>query len=55
MRAESPIDIPSQDGPTEVPVIVEDLLCQIELLNAGGADSAVVADIWTQVKFPQAR
>ena len=55
MKAESPIDIPNQDGPPDVPVIVDDLRCQIELLNAGGADSAVVADIWTQVKFPQAR
>lgn len=39
----------------DVPLIVEDLLCQIEVLRAVGGDPAAVADLWAQVDLLQGR
>ncbi|WP_156887377.1 hypothetical protein [Propionicicella superfundia] len=33
----------------DVPLIVEDLLCQIEVLRAVSGDPAAIADLWAQV------
>jgi hypothetical protein len=42
-------------GLADVPLIVEDLLCQVEELRAVGGDSAVVADLLVQVDLLQGR
>jgi hypothetical protein len=42
-------------GLVDVPLIVEDLLCQIEELRATGGDPAVVADLLAQVDLLQGR
>jgi hypothetical protein len=39
----------------DVPLIVEDLLCQVEELRAVGGESAVVADLLAQVDLLQGR
>lgn len=43
------------DGLADVPLMVEDLLCQIEVLRAVGGDPATVADLWAQVDLLRAR
>jgi len=40
---------------TDVPLIVEDLLCQIEDLRAAGGDEDVIADLLAQVDLVQGR
>ncbi len=42
-------------GLADVPLIVEDLLCQVEGLRAVGVDPAVVADLLAQVDLLQGR
>ena len=42
-------------GLPDVPLIVEDLLCQVEELRAVGGDPAVVADLLAQVDLLQGR
>jgi hypothetical protein len=42
-------------GVADVPLIVEDLLCQVEELRAVGGDPAVVADLLAQVDLLQGR
>ena len=42
-------------GLADVPLIVEDLLCQVEELRAVGGDPAVVADLMAQVDLLQGR
>ena len=42
-------------GLADVPLIVEDLLCQVEELRAVGCDPAVVADLMAQVDLLQGR
>ncbi len=42
-------------GFADVPLIVEDLLCQVEELSAVGGDPAVVADLLAQVDLLQGR
>ena len=44
-----------RDGLADVPLIVEDLLCQIEILRSTGGDPAAVADLFAQVELLQAR
>jgi len=39
----------------DVPLIVEDLLCQIEVLRAVGGDPTTIAGLWTQVDLLQGR
>lgn len=43
------------DGVLDVPLIVEDLLCQIEDLRATDGDPAVIAELWAQVDLLQGR
>ena len=43
-----------RDGVADVPLIVEDLLCQIEGRAADG-DPAVIAQLWVQVDLLQGR
>lgn len=43
------------DGVTDVPLILEDLLCQIEVLRLVGGDPAIIADLWAEVDLLQAR
>jgi hypothetical protein len=42
-------------GLADVPLIVEDLLCQLEELRAVGGDPAAVADLMAQVDLLQGR
>lgn len=42
-------------GAADVPLIVEDLLRQIEVLLATHGDPATIADLWAQVDLLQAR
>ena len=42
-------------GVADVPLIVEDLLCQIEALFATNGDRAAIADLWAQVDLLQAQ
>jgi hypothetical protein len=42
-------------GLADVPLIVEDLLCQVEELRAFGGDPAAVADLLAQVDLLQGR
>ena len=42
-------------GLPDVPLIVEDLLCQVEDLRASGGDRAVIDDLWAQVDLVQGR
>ena len=44
-----------RDGVPDVPLIVEDLLCQIEDLRAMDGDPAVIAELWAQVALLQGR
>lgn len=44
-----------RDGVPDVPLIVEDLLCQIEDLRATDGDAAVIAELWAQVDLLQGR
>ena len=46
-------DVPGRVA--DVPLIVEDLLCQIEVLRATNGDTATIADLWAQVDLLQAR
>ena len=43
------------DGVPDLPLIVEDLLCQIEDLRAMDGDPAVIAELWAQVALLQGR
>ena len=43
------------DGVPDVPLILEDLLCQIEILCATDGDPAAIADLWAQVHLLQDR
>lgn len=45
----------ARDGITDVPLILEDLLCEIEDLRARGGDPAVIADLWAQVDLLRGR
>lgn len=40
---------------TDVPLILEDLLCQIEELRATDGDAEVIADLLAQVELLQGR
>lgn len=40
---------------TDVPLIVEDLLCQVEDLRAVGGDPALIEDLLAQVQLLQGR
>lgn len=42
-------------GLADVPLIVEDLLCQVEELRASGGDPAVIVDLLAQVELLQGR
>lgn len=43
-------------GITDVPLIVEDLLCRIEVLRATNiGDPAAIADLWAQVDLLRGR
>jgi hypothetical protein len=42
-------------GVADVPLMVEDLLCQVEELRAVGGDPAVVTDLLAQVDLLQGR
>lgn len=42
-------------GAADVPLIVEDLLCQIEVLRASDGDPAAITDLWAQVDLLQGR
>ena len=44
-----------RDGVPDVPLIVEDLLCQIEDLRAADGDPAALAELWAQVDHLQGR
>ena len=44
-----------QNHLTDVPLILEDLLCQIEDLRAAGGDEAVIADLLAQVELLEGR
>lgn len=44
-----------RDVVTDVPLIVEDLLCQIEDLRAMDGNPAVIAALWAQVELLQGR
>lgn len=49
-------DVENRGGPlTDVPLILEDLLCQIEELRATGGDVDVIADLLAQVELLQGR
>lgn len=53
-----PVPIGLDDGRrglADVPLIVEGLLCQVEVLRAVGADPAMVADLLAQVDLLQGR
>lgn len=43
------------EGVADVPLIVEDLLCQIEVLRATNADPAAIADLWAQIDLLRGR
>ena len=47
--------IPSEPVVTDIPLVVEDLLCQAEDLLSGGSDLAVVDDLLVQVAELQSR
>lgn len=42
-------------GLSDVPLIVEDLLCRIKDLKATDGDPAAVADLWAQVDLLKGR
>ena len=42
-------------GLPDVPLIVEDLVCQVEDLRASGGDPAVIDDLLAQVDLVQGR
>lgn len=42
-------------GLADVPLILEDLLCQVEDLRASGGEPAVIADLLAQVDLLQGR
>lgn len=44
-----------RDGVPDVPLIVEDLLGQIEDLRASDGDPAAIAELWAQVDLLQGR
>ena len=44
-----------QRGAADVPLIVEDLLCQIEELRATDGDEDVISDLVAQVELVQGR
>lgn len=44
-----------RDGVPDVPLIVEDLLCQIEDLRTTGGDAAVIAELSAQIDLLQGR
>lgn len=44
-----------RDGVADVPLIVEDLVCQVEQLRAEGGDPAVIADLLAQLDLLQGR
>ena len=49
-------DFDDARGPlTDVPLILEDLLCQIEELRATDGDEDVIADLLAQVELLQGR
>ena len=49
-------DVEDVRGPlTDVPLILEDLLCQIEELRATDGDVDVIADLLAQVELLQGR
>lgn len=43
------------NGVADVPLILEALLCQIEVLLATKGNPATIADLWAQVDLLQAR
>ena len=45
----------ARDNIPDVPIIIEDLLAQIEFQAATEGDPAVIADLWAQVRLLQAR
>lgn len=55
MRAPSTRFEDERYGLADVPLIVEDLLCQVEELRAIGGKPAVVADLLAQVDLLQGR
>ena len=49
-------DVEDRGGPlTDVPLILEDLLCQVEELRATKGDVDVIADLLAQVELLQGR
>lgn len=44
-----------RNGLADLPLIVEDLLCLIEVHHATSGDPAVIADLWAQVHLLQSR
>lgn len=44
-----------RDGLPDAPLIVEDLLCQIEVLHATNGDPAATAELWAQIDLLQGR
>jgi hypothetical protein len=44
-----------RDDMADVPLVVEDLLWQIEVLRATGGDPATIAELWVQVALLQGR
>lgn len=45
----------TRDGLADVPLIVEDLLCQVEDLRVTGGNPAAIADLLAQVDLLQGR
>lgn len=43
------------EGLADVPLMVEDFLCQIEVLRAVGGAPAIIADLWAQVDLLRGR
>lgn len=43
------------DGLADVPLIMEDLLCQIEVLRSADGDPAAIADLWAQIDLLRGR
>ena len=48
-------DEDTRDGLADVPLIVEDLLCQVEDLRMTGGNPAAIADLLAQVDLLQGR
>lgn len=42
-------------GAADVPLIVEGLLCQIEVLRSADGDTAAIADLWAQIDLLRGR